>query len=150
MLDAGALDIAGTLSATSIAFQGTSQLLIDNAATFGSNVGTPSYTGPQLQDFISGDKVDLKNISSVGVTFSYNASTGLLQVSNGASQVATLDFQNSTLGSGTFQATSDGGLGTLITLGANVRPRLLRHRRPWRAPMSNGRTALAANSRCGA
>jgi hypothetical protein len=122
VLDAGALDIAGTLSATSIAFQGTSQLLIDNAATFGTNVGTPNYTGPQLQDFIGGDKVDLKNISSVGATFSYNATTGLLQVSNGLSQVATLDFQNSTLGSGTFQATSDGGLGTLITLGASPPP----------------------------
>ena len=50
VLDAGALDIAGTLNATSIAFQGSgSELLIDNAATFGSNVGTPSYTGPQLR-----------------------------------------------------------------------------------------------------
>ena len=48
-----------------IAFQGSgSELLIDNAATFGSNVGTPSYTGPQLQDFVGGDKIDLKNISS--------------------------------------------------------------------------------------
>ena len=92
-------------------------MLIDNAATFGSNVGTPSYTGPQLQDFVSGDKIDLKNISSAGVTFSYNSSTGLLQVSNGASQVATLDFQNSSLGSGSFDATSDGGTGTFITLG---------------------------------
>ena len=86
VLDAGALDIAGTLNATSIAFQGSgSELLIDNAATFGSNVGTPSYTGPQLQDFIIGDKVDLKNISSAGVTFNYNELTGLLQVTNGAS-----------------------------------------------------------------
>ena len=57
VLDAGSLDIAGTLSASTIAFQGTSQLLIDNAAAFGTNVGTPSYTGPQLQDFIGGDKV---------------------------------------------------------------------------------------------
>ena len=123
VLDAGALDIAGTLNATSIAFQGSgSELLIDNAATFGSNVGTPSYTGPQLQDFIGGDKVDLKNISSVGATFSYNASTGLLQITNSAHQVATLDFQNSSLGSGSFELTSDGSAGTFVELGASPPP----------------------------
>ena len=123
VLDAGALDIAGTLNATSIAFQGSgSELLIDNAATFGSNVGTPSYTGPQLQDFVGGDKVDLKNISSVGATFSYNASTGLLQVTNSAHQVATLDFQNSSLGAGSFELASDGGAGTFVALGASPPP----------------------------
>ena len=122
VLDAGALDIAGTLSASTIAFQGTSQLLIDNAATFGTHVGTPLYTGPQLQGFVSGDKIDLKNISSVGVTLSYNSTTGLLQVTNGASQVATLDFQNTSLGSGFFDATTDGGTGTFITLGPDIPP----------------------------
>jgi hypothetical protein len=123
VLDAGALDIAGTLNATSIAFQGSgSELLIDNAATFGSNVGTLSYTGPQLQDFIGGDKVDLKTISSVGATFSYNAMTGLLQITNSAHQVATLDFQNSSLGSGSFELASDGGAGTFVELGASPPP----------------------------
>jgi hypothetical protein len=124
VLDAGSLDLAGTLNnSATIAFQGSSsQLLVDNAATFGSNVGTPSYTGPQLQDFISGDKIDLKNISSAGVTLSYNATTGLLQITNGASQVATLDFQNSSLGSGFFDAMSDGGTGTLIALGPDIPP----------------------------
>jgi FG-GAP-like repeat/FG-GAP repeat len=122
VLDAGSLDISGTLNASTIAFQGTSELLIDNAGAFGSNVGTSSYTGPQLQDFVSGDKVDLKNISSAGVTLNYSATTELLQITNGASQLATLDFQNSSLGSGAFQATSDGGLGTLITLSGSSSP----------------------------
>ncbi|MBV9520160.1 MAG: VCBS repeat-containing protein [Hyphomicrobiales bacterium] len=121
VFDGGALDIAGTLGAASIAFQGIgSALLIDNAATFGSNVGTSSYTGPQLQDFVTGDKVDLKNIASTGAAFTYNPSTGLLQVTNGLNQVATLDFQNSTLGNRTFQLTSDGGTGTLVTLGGTT------------------------------
>ena len=123
VLDAGSLDLAGTLNnSATITFQGTSQLLIDNAASFGSNVGTPSYTGPQLQNFVGGDKIDLKNISSANVNLNYNATTGLLQITNGASQVATLDFQNSSLGSGTFQAMSDGGLGTLITLSGSSPP----------------------------
>ena len=124
VLDAGSLDLAGTLNnSATIAFQGSSsQLLIDNAASFGSNIGTPSYTGPQLQHFVGGDKIDLKNISSANVNLNYNATTGLLQITNGASQVATLDFQNSSLGSGTFQAMSDGGLGTLITLSGSSPP----------------------------
>ena len=123
VVDAGALDIAGTLSATSITFQGSaSQLLIDNAATFGSNVGMPSYVGPQLQDFLGGDIVDLRNVSSLGVTLGYDAVTGLLQITNAAHQIATLDFQNSSLGNGTFQATSDGDLGSLITLSGSSAP----------------------------
>jgi hypothetical protein len=123
VLDAGSLDLAGTLNnSATITFQGTSQLLIDNAASFGSSVGAPSYTGPQLQHFVGGDKIDLKNIFSANVNLNYNATTGLLQITNGASQVATLDFQNSSLGSGTFQAMSDGGLGTLITLSGSSPP----------------------------
>ncbi len=118
VLDAGVLDIAGTLNnSAAITFQGSSQVLIDNAATFGSNVGSPSYVGPLLENFLGGDEIDLKNISSANVSLNYNATTGLLQITNGASQVATLDFQNSSLGSGSFDATSDGGIGTLITLG---------------------------------
>jgi hypothetical protein len=117
VLVAGSLDIAGTLNnSATVAFQGSSgQLLIDNAATFGSNVGLPSYVGPLFEDFVIGDKIDLKNISSVGVTLSYNATTGLLQISNGASQVASLAFDTSSLGSMNFSAASDGGTGTLIT-----------------------------------
>ena len=112
-----ALEVAAaTGTATQINFlDSTSELIIDNTASFGTNVGTASYAGTQLQHFISGDKIDLKNFSSAGVTLNYNASTGVLQVSNGASQVASLDFQTSSLGGTTFQATSDGATGTFIT-----------------------------------
>jgi hypothetical protein len=94
---------------------GNSELIIDNAASFGTNVGTASYAGPQLQDFVTGEKIDLKNFSSAGVTLNYNASTGVLQVSNSANQVASLDFQTASLGSSGFQATGDGANGIFIT-----------------------------------
>ncbi|MBV9568321.1 MAG: hypothetical protein JO172_09295, partial [Hyphomicrobiales bacterium] len=44
---------------------------------------------------------------------------GLLQLSNGSSQHASLAFQASTLGSSSFQAASDGAGGTLITTAAD-------------------------------
>ena len=107
---------AATGAAAQINFQGSSgELIIDNAASFGTHVGTASYAGPQLQHFVPGDKIDLKTFSSAGVTLTYNASTGVLQVSNGASQVASLDFQTSSLGSSAFVAASDGASGTFIT-----------------------------------
>ena len=108
---------AATGTTTKINFQGSnSELIIDNAASFGTNVGTASYAGPQLQHFVPGDKIDLKNFSSAGVTFNYNASTGVLQVSNSANQLASLDFQTSSLPPGTtFAATSDGATGIFIT-----------------------------------
>ena len=107
---------AATGTQTQINFQGsTSELIIDNAASFGTNVGTASYAGTQLQHFASGDKIDLKNFSSAGVTFNYNASTGVLQVSNSANQRASLDFQTASLGSATFQASGDGATGIFIT-----------------------------------
>ena len=91
------------------------ELIIDNAASFGTNVGTASYAGPQLQHFVPGDKIDLKTFSSAGVTLNYNASTGVLQVSNSVNQVASLDFQTSSLGGTAFAATSDGATGIFIT-----------------------------------
>ncbi len=117
---------AGT--ATQVNFQNSSELIIDNAALFGTNVGTASYAGSQLQDFVPGDKIDLKNFSSAGVTLSYNASTGLLQVSNSANQVASLDFQTSSLASSSFAAASDGATGILITdppIGASISTELV-------------------------
>ena len=108
---------AAATTSTQIDFAGTSKLIIDTPSTFGTGVGTPSYTGPQLQNFVNGDQIDLKGFSSSNVTFTFNATTGLLQVSNGASQVASLAFQTSSLSSTNFMATSDGGTGTLITNG---------------------------------
>ncbi|SED63550.1 hypothetical protein SAMN05519104_3975 [Rhizobiales bacterium GAS188] len=106
---------AATGTQTQINFLGSSELIIDNAASFGINVGTSSYAGPQLQHFAPGDKIDLKTFSSAGVTLNYNASTGVLQVSNSANQVASLKFQTSSLGGTAFAATSDGATGIFIT-----------------------------------
>jgi hypothetical protein len=114
---------ADTGTATQVNFQGSSsELIIDNAALFGTNVGTASYAGPQLQHFVPGDKIDLKTFSSASVTLNYNASTGVLQVSNSANQVASLDFQTSNLGGTTFQATADGATGILITTSPSSGP----------------------------
>ena len=120
----GSLEVAQALgSQAAMNFQGASELLVDNGALFGTGVGTASYQGAQLENFGSGDSVDLRNFSAVGVTQSYNAASGLLQISNGANQKATFDFQNSTLGLGTFVIGTDGSSGVLITLigtGANI------------------------------
>ena len=112
----GTLEVAAATGAgTQVKFLGSSELIVDSVSSFGTNVGTPSYVGTQLQDFASGDKIDLKDFSSTGVIFSYNSSTGVLQLSNGANQVASLEFQTSSLGGMDFQATSDGASGTFIT-----------------------------------
>ncbi len=93
----------------------TNELIIDNAAKFGTNIGSPSYAGPLLESFVAGDVIDLKGIASTGIALSYSALNGDLQVTSGGKDVATLAFQNATLGAGSFHATSDGGRGTLIT-----------------------------------
>ena len=111
---------AATGTKTQINFLGSSQLTIDNVSSFGTNVGTASYAGPLLEDFVNGDKIDLKNFSSTGVSFSYNSSTGVLQMSNGSSQHASLDFQAASLGSASFQFSSDGAGGTFVTTAADT------------------------------
>ena len=112
-----ALEVAAdTDAATQVSFQGSSsELIIDNTASFGTNVGTASYAGPQLENFAPSDKIDLKNFSSAGVTFNYNPLTGVLQVWNSANQAASLDFQTSSLASSSFAAASDGATGIFIT-----------------------------------
>jgi hypothetical protein len=116
-LQAGAaLEVAADSAANSqIDFRGASQLIIDNAALFGTGVGGSLYAGPQLEDFGVGDIVDLYSFSAAAAALLYNPASGLLQVTNGSSQVATLDFQNSTLGSGSFSFASDGGGGIKVT-----------------------------------
>ena len=116
-LQAGAsLEVASDSAANSqIDFLGASQLAIDNAALFGTGVGGSSYAGPQLEDFGVGDIVDLHSFSAAAAALLYNPASGLLQVTNGSSQVATLDFQNSTLGSGSFSFAPDGSGGVKIS-----------------------------------
>ena len=93
-----------------------STLKIDNYATFGTNVGGSSYSGPLLENFGAGDTIDIANLSAAGATLSYNSATGLLQITNGA-KVASLSFQNSSL-SGAFALSSDGGTGVYLTTGS--------------------------------
>jgi hypothetical protein len=116
-LDAAAmLEVAAdTGSQTQINFLGSSELVIDRAALFGTNIGTSAYTGPQLQDFAAGDTIDIKNFGTAGATLNYDGSAGLLQVSNSANQQASLSFQSSSLGNGIFHDTGDGATGILIT-----------------------------------
>ena len=124
----GTLEVASaTGTASPINFAGNSTLVVDNAAAFGTNVGTSSYTGPLLENFAAGDTIDIKNVSSSGASVTYSSTTGLLQIANG-SQSASLDFQNSTLGSGNFTLAPDaGGSGLYLTLssGPTVTERLV-------------------------
>jgi hypothetical protein len=87
---------------------------VDAAKQFGLNVGMTNYTGPLLEHFIAGDSVDLKNVPSAGLVLNYATSTGDLQISSGGAVLATLQFQNSSLGTGTFHTAAD-GIGTLLT-----------------------------------
>jgi hypothetical protein len=106
---------AATGAQTQMSFVSNSRLVIDSAASFGINVGASSYSGPQLQDFTSGDTIDIKNFSVTGAALNYNAATGALQISNNAAQAASLAFQTSSLGSGVFHVASDGASGIFIT-----------------------------------
>jgi hypothetical protein len=118
----GTLEVASAPSSASpISFLGNSKLIIDSAAGFGANIGNASYSGPLLEGFVSGDTIDIKSFSTVNASYTYNSVTGLLQVVNG-SQTASLDFQTSTLGSGAFSLTSDGGTGLDVTLSQATAP----------------------------
>jgi hypothetical protein len=117
ILDGGStLEIAQALGAdTRISFTTGSELVLDHAALFGENIGTGNYAGSLLRDFGGGSTIDIKDFGSAGLDMSYTKGTGLLQLSNAASQLATLDFQNSSIGAGTFHFSGDGGSGVLIT-----------------------------------
>jgi hypothetical protein len=112
----GVLEVASATGAqTAMDFLGASQLVVDNAALFGTGIGGTSYSGSQLENFGAGDSIDLHNFSASGTTLAYDPSSGLLQLSNGGA-LATLDFQQSTLGSGSFHLAADAsGSGLLVT-----------------------------------
>jgi hypothetical protein len=105
---------ADTAAHSQVDFLGASQLTIDNAALFGTGVGGSSYAGPLLENFAAGDTIDLHGFAATAAALLYSPANGLLQITNGASQLATADFQNSTLGTGSFSFASDGNGGTLI------------------------------------
>jgi hypothetical protein len=112
----GVLEVASATGAqTAMDFLGASQLVVDNAALFGTGIGGTSYSGSQLENFGAGDSIDLHNFSASGTTLAYDPSSGLLQLSNGGA-LATLDFQQSTLGGGSFHLAADAsGSGLLVT-----------------------------------
>ncbi len=65
----------------------------------------------------AGGTIDLKDVAVAGATSAYNATTGLLQVSHGATALATLAFDNATLGAGAFHLGNDGTGHLLLTHG---------------------------------
>jgi hypothetical protein len=91
----------------------TNELIVDNPANFGVNVGSPAYAGPLLEGFTAGDEILLKGIGNP--VLSYSTLTGELQLTSAGKPVATLLFQNSSLGAGTFHVTSESGSNYLIT-----------------------------------
>jgi hypothetical protein len=112
---ASTLEIAAALGTNSkISFGTGSELVIDHFTTFGRNVGASDYTGSLLKDFGS-STIDLKDFDLTGLHETFSASSGLLQLTNSASQTATLDFQTSSLSAGRFHFASDGASGILIT-----------------------------------
>jgi hypothetical protein len=99
-----------------MSFIGASSLLIDAAASFGTGQGTTSYTGPKLESFGANDTIDIKDFLAAGTSLNYDATSGLLQLTNGT-KTADLSFQVSTLGGGLFHIASDAQAGILITRG---------------------------------
>jgi hypothetical protein len=62
-----------------------------------------------VQNFASGDSILLQDLAPTGLTPVYNAATGILQVSNGVTDLASLMFQTSSLGAGTFHIMNSDG-----------------------------------------
>ncbi len=124
----GAVGGGGTLevatapgTASPIRFLGASKLIVDSASAFGSGSGGAGYTGPLLKGFSAGDTIDIKNLSATNASLAYNPATGLLQIANGQ-DTATLAFQASTLGSGSFALASDGAAGVNVILSQTPSP----------------------------
>ena len=100
-----------------ISFLGASgdRLVVDAVAQFGTNVGHVTYAGPKLENFGALDTIDLKNlVPGTAKIDSYTPATGLLQLHSG-STMATLFFDNATLGPGSFRLAADSGTGTMLT-----------------------------------
>src|SRR5262249_5518421 len=110
-----ALEIAAALGTSAkISFSAGSSLVIDSPALFGQGIGTTGYAGPLLEKF-GGSSIDLKGFDVTGANMNFSNASGLLQLTNAASQLATLKFQTSSLGAGMFHFTGDGSTGILIT-----------------------------------
>jgi hypothetical protein len=91
------------------------ELIIDDVQKFGLNVGASAYTGPLVENFVSGDMALLKNLAPAGLVPVYNPATGILQISNGSANVASLAFDNGSLGGGAFHIGDDGHGHAMLT-----------------------------------
>jgi hypothetical protein len=115
----GELEIAAVLGTNlKIQFLGgtpTNELVIDSAASFGKQVGSSSYAGPLLEGFTTGDEIYLKDIAPAGLSSPPTYSGGDLQFVSGSKAVATLAFQNSSVGAGTFHTEVFGNGDVLLT-----------------------------------
>ena len=59
------------LAGNTMSFIGSSgELAIDAVAQFGTPVGRASYPGPLIENFGTGDSIDLKNMGFAGATMS--------------------------------------------------------------------------------
>jgi hypothetical protein len=112
------LDIGKVLGGQAkIAFVGAATLVVGNASTFGIGVGSTAYAGPLLEHFAAGATIDVADVTASGLHLQYAASTGLLALAGSSGQIeASMRFQTSSLGSGTFHLGTDGHGGTLLTL----------------------------------
>jgi hypothetical protein len=115
------LEVAAVLGSPQIGFIGPGSLVIDVASSFGTGQGTPSYTGPLLENFGAGDTIDLKDFPTAGMSWNYDAARGALELTNGT-QTADLRFQVSSLASGTFHFSTDEASGTLVTVSPSAPP----------------------------
>ncbi len=116
-LDASSiLEIAADQGAADkMKFVGAGKLIIDAVQKFGLNAGSPAYTGPLVENFGTGDLIPLKNVASAGLTPVYDAASGILQLSNGSTNLASLAFDKTTLGTGSFHIGDDGHGHVLLT-----------------------------------
>jgi hypothetical protein len=117
VLDHGAtLEVGSALSATaSFSFLGADTLVIDDAAKFGTAVGTTAYAGPLLEGFATGDSIDLKDLMPTRIQIKPVTAGGLLDVSSHG-MTASLLFQSPDLAGLSFHVGSDGHGGTLLSV----------------------------------
>jgi hypothetical protein len=131
----GVLEVASSLTATSVRFYAGGKLIVDNAS---------SFTSPLLENFAVGDVIDIHGIAAAGAAISYNTATGVATIVNGA-QTVKLNFQSSTLGAGTLQLVSDGGTGLDVVLASSTPPASPAPITPTPLEGTSGTAELSAN-----
>ncbi len=111
------LEVATVLGGgPAIQFLTNDRLVVDAARKFGVNVGSTSYLGALLETFGTNDAIDLSNVASTGLVLNYATASGLLTISKtGGGALASLLFENASLGAGSFHAVTDNHGGTLLT-----------------------------------